>query len=450
MDTLNIIGGMLKYFILGYFLYISMKNSRNIIPTFLFLICAIPYNQNVINFFGLTFGIGQLSIALQEMLMIILIFRSIINIFTIKKKYTNREKMFLVSYFIINSMIFLAFLIGIKNNSINYVISDMRGLIFYLFTFTYIFINSDVNENRIAICKGMFIYCVVTIVIFIFRNNIFYEIYAKTQWVNANRIGFMNIIFFLYLICNSEKLKVNHKILYKTTFILCVVCSIIGKSVTLIILFFMAYIINISFSIKYTGFKRNIYLKLSIVVVIFTTIFSVSIYQINKQGIESVLNIEIFNKIIQYSNGNLNSMNSRKITNEVAIDEFKNNFNGYGLGKTFNTYLQNGDGAQTNALFIDNVFITMLNKFGILSTIIFIGTLIFICLYNIKYRKSKSNFSKVSYIACIIGTILTGLTTSHLIVSPSVIVFIQIISLEIISDNNSNNVGLLIMDKMTK
>lgn len=125
---------------------------------------------------------------------------------------------------------------------------------------------------------------------------------------------------------------------------------------------------------------------------------------------------------------------SRSITNNMALNEFFERINGFGLGKILVIHLQNERLSQSEELFLDNLFITLLSKFGIIEALILIINIIFIFIYEIlKLKVFLIRFFDISII------LLIGLTTAHVIQAPIAMILIQLISYDVIENKKIKN-----------
>lgn len=442
---MEIIGLLLKYSLLFLYLYLSLKKRNMLIPVFLFVMCAIPYSHSLNEFLGLYFNFKIFKLSIQEVLFIILFLRSMFTIFRGNIVVPFRLNNYIIFNIFINITIFIYLIVGLNNNNRNFVINDFKRVMFYLFTLLFILIYSNYKNNfnniNNSIIWGIALYCVIVIVIFIFRNTIFWNLYNKTQWVNSDRLGYANILFSFYILYNKEYYIKYMKNIYKIIFMLMLITTLISKSITFIIAFILVIIIvyGNQFIDKIRGkklYRRNVYIKISIVLFLISLLLFIMYINLDIEFINKIKNIDIIQKIIKYSNGTLNSMQSRNITNQNALNDFKNNIYGYGLGKTFITFIQNGDIAQLNSIYCDNFFVTSLNKFGAIGSAIFILSIV---LQGIMISLRLNNKNTIRFSVCYFSVFFMGLTTSYLISNPIGIVFIQILSINAILDYKNKN-----------
>lgn len=425
----------IKYIIIFYFLIVVLKN-KNKIEVFLFFICALPFSRTTMIFFNLNFKIANNIIIIQEVLFAILFTSIIIELIKSRKIRTNRIKSILFRNYISLYIVFLIFIIvGLINNKTDYVLMDIRSIVYYLFMIILLFGSYNKKISLNYICKGLIVYSTIIILIITFRDSLFYDLIRTTQWENTTRIGYTNILMYIYIVIYSK--EIENKKLYYATCILCSISLIISQSITVIIAIFVLYFINKILFNNSSIKKGIIHKKFGVInIYIFITIFLLIAIFFSIEN-ETFLNNNmknILDKIRLFLNGDLASMQSRNITNGMALNQFWDNINGFGFGKTFVTYLQNGQVAQSEALFVDNLFITLLNKLGIIGTIILIININFIFIYEILKLKIFS----IRFFAIII-ILLMGLTTSHVIQAPIDMILIQLISYDVIENTKIKN-----------
>ncbi|GIN90674.1 hypothetical protein J22TS1_17250 [Siminovitchia terrae] len=431
---------------------------------FIFILYSIPYSWPLAQKLGLYIPLGEVSLSVQELMfvyLLVLYFFYSLNRREIKIR--GRALTFAYTCWLIILIVYL--IVGFNNNPLSFVLSDLRRLMFYFFIFIlfqFAWKKSDAKKIVYTLATSAITFGLINIVIFAFKDTYFLDFILETQWEGQNRIGFSNSLLLLILlpfIINIKDLGFKKKektTLYLATLIL-LLSMVFSRSINL---FASVIIVAVLSIVSRLITKNRIESKNIVKVISASLIFSMlSIsFLIMKDG-ETVNNKDtLINdfvtkiSIVYKDPSSLNSWKSRMITNQYAKSEYNENIFGYGLGKTFKTFIQNGDLAQSNALFIDNTMYTVLNKVGILgSAVFFILLIIILVQLFINAKSSVEQYKSVQYslVATYISLLLTMVSTAQIFINPLLIVLISIIILisfllskkGIFCDEKNNNGG---------
>ncbi|WP_212948173.1 hypothetical protein [Siminovitchia terrae] len=447
--------------LLAFYSFTDVKKSMYF---FIFILYSIPYSWPLAQKLGLYIPLGEVSLSVQELMfvyLLVLYFFYSLNRREIKIR--GRALTFAYTCWLIILIVYL--IVGFNNNPLSFVLSDLRRLMFYFFIFIlfqFAWKKSDAKKIVYTLATSAITFGLINIVIFAFKDTYFLDFILETQWEGQNRIGFSNSLLLLILlpfIINIKDLGFKKKektTLYLATLIL-LLSMVFSRSINL---FASVIIVAVLSIVSRLITKNRIESKNIVKVISASLIFSMlSIsFLIMKDG-ETVNNKDtLINdfvtkiSIVYKDPSSLNSWKSRMITNQYAKSEYNENIFGYGLGKTFKTFIQNGDLAQSNALFIDNTMYTVLNKVGILgSAVFFILLIIILVQLFINAKSSVEQYKSVQYslVATYISLLLTMVSTAQIFINPLLIVLISIIILisfllskkGIFCDEKNNNGG---------
>ncbi|MPM64555.1 hypothetical protein SDC9_111442 [bioreactor metagenome] len=395
---------------------------KNLIYFMLFVFLTIPNSIPFLNFFRLYIKIGSNSIYIYDLIFIILIIFSIIKVYINNFKISSRLiKKTEYIYFIWLALLFLYFLVGLKYNAFNYVFNDIRNLIYFIGFIVFIILFDEKKDLKVTmkICVlASIIYSIINIFVFLFKDNLFYAILEQTQWVGANRLSFININLVFLIIpiyFNRNKIFKENRWynLSGIAMISLIICIIVGKNLTLGAITAFLIICNIIVSGK-LKLRINIS-KIHLLTSFFVILVAVFIFVMKPDLIDYVYELvgEYSEKIERVMSGgfdNLNSWRSRQITNEYAFYTFKEKKMGYGLGKTFATYIQNGDLANINHMYVDSTVHTIMVKMGVIGVIIYFTLYIS---YLIECFRLNKNTLSLSFAFSYLGIGFLMISTSH-------------------------------------
>lgn len=414
----------------------SVKNIKYLVNAFLLILLSIPFNWAVFEYFKLYLKIGSTKVAAFEILFIALFVLSIVNILKSQKINIINRSFVSINIIWIGVIILFGF-VGIFNNNLDYVINDIRNLCYYVFLL--ILININFNKNDLVkmlrtIITASIIFSIISILLFLFRTTVFYSILQSTQWEEAARLGFVNsfiIVIILPLAFIGEDLigKKWTKLARIST-ILLIITVIQSQSMTLIVTFvFLLFSLLLIKLFSKKTFQYVKLLKTGISVLIIAPILYLLFNIFSKDNEVYIRLIDKINTILTDSSS-LNSIQSRMITNNYNLVEIMENIWGYGLGKTFVTFIQNGEIAQLNAIYIDNTFYTVMMKLGIIGALIFIVYIVYcfkILLKHFTTLKAENKIFIISLAFSAFSLLSTFITTSQIFRNPIVYLLFQLI-----------------------
>lgn len=395
---------------------------QNLIYFLLFIFLTIPNSIQFLNFFGLYIKVGSINIYIYDFIFISFIIFSIIRVCIRNLKIST--KLFRKTDFI--CIVWLAVLliytmIGLKHNPYNYVFNDVRNLIYFLVLFILIILFDKENDfkmiMKISVLSAIF-YTIINIIVFLFKDSLFYGILEQTQWVGANRLSFINTnLVFLIIPIYFNRHRIFEENRWYTLSIIAmvnlIICIIIGKNLTLgaIALFLIICNSVITQNTKLrTNFKKK-YLLISLFIIIMTVFLFIMKPNFANYAKELIGEYgEKIERVIDGGFDNLNSWKSRKITNKYAFNIFEDKKMGYGLGKTFYTFIQNGDLADSNHMYVDSTIHTLLVKMGVIGLVVF---LILYISYLIEGFRLNSKKLSLCFAISYLGIGFLMISTSH-------------------------------------
>lgn len=367
-------------------------------------------------------------------------------------------------YFYINVvwilLLFIYSIVGLRNNQLNYMFNDLRNIMFYGFVFimfVYVFSKNNIFSLAKVIIVSVMLFSCIDILVYQFKDTLFADLTISAQWADDNRLGFTNSLVIIYLIpfvFFKDKLNLSRKWIYflyisvGASFI----TVIITKSVNLIVS--VAFVIIFSLVLKYYVEKKssyfNLFRKKLINYSVFLLILAIplaAIFYYYLPRFDSSTIVTLYNKIYLavIDPAQLNSWQSRLITNEYAFNEFKDNIWGYGLGKTFQTFIQTGDLASDNSMYVDNTFYTVVNKMGIIGAVFFYIYLLFslLLLYkNAKKGESQYKGLLYSFLGAYGALLISMFSTSQMFRNPVVIILAQLIMMSSFTLAKKENIQL--------
>ncbi|MFS0765090.1 hypothetical protein ABC374_16760 [Peribacillus sp. 1P06PB] len=338
-------------------------------------------------------------------------------------------------------ILIIYFFVGIFNSSFDFIFGDIRVLIYYCLPFLlYYFLKSNKDDNLLVIKTliiSSILFSIITIGLFYFSDTLFKGFMASTQWEGAKRLSFTNslmVVILMPVAFNKQIAQIEGKWIFYLRFsiVMLLFTILLSKSINTIVIVFFVFLVLINLEVFKKKKKKNTLIK--IVMLAFTIgIFFLFLNSFSGENRFSNTLISDTNnklKIALTNPDELNSWQSRIITNSVAIEEFYDNKWGYGLGKTFQTFIQNGELAQLNSLYIDNAIITIINKIGILGAFVFFSFLIVTLLVMLHYaRISEKRNKSILYGFCVsyVGILLSMISTAHIFVNPIIISLVCLI-----------------------
>ncbi|QIZ66045.1 hypothetical protein [Geobacillus subterraneus] len=342
---------------------------------------SIPANSYFLN--ELKFLIYRIDLRVVSLL-ILVIYISIKNIKSIK--FVNYDYAIFILFFLFLFSFAYGYYIGNP-----YLLSDAEVLIhFFLIYVASRYYLKNLREYLTLIQLSSTIYVIWLIVVDIFYESKLIEIYGE-QLFNwwGDRIAFSNTSMLLITIVISIYFIVIKKHLFWN--IVMVTLGIYGVSLsqnrTMISLILMNTIVTI---IAYTllnkeNSRKKMLLK-STIDTLLLLLSGLSIYIMFFRFRDSIL----LNRILNRFGESWANYDARNLSNIIALREYFTNLKSFGLGKEL--YLFDPQGRIVSVgPFLDNVFVTLLIKLGLVFLIFFILLLLLPIKYLINFTKSFNN-----------------------------------------------------------
>ncbi|KYD19072.1 hypothetical protein [Saccharococcus caldoxylosilyticus] len=398
--------------------YFLWRNEKlNLFLLYLASYLIVPSNQYIESILGVfIFGIDIRNL-LTVMLLVLLILDLGKSVIKIKK---------LSFYYVLVtiSIIIIYYLLGYANEN-EFVFLDFK---IYLNLVILYFIISQVIKDKEDIKKVMnsliffgLLYALVVIYIYTFHQNDLPTIYGDrlySWW--GKRIYFTNNSFLIistflatYLMFKGEK-----RFYHILVIISGLTAILMSQTKTLIIVVLINYILMflISFiiQIKNSEVKLKLLFLSPFLAILISFITLVTYFHV-KENADGLL----FNVIERFSDDG-ESLTVRNITNNIYFSSILNNPLGQGLGKELVLYDVNGSIA-SSSLFIDNAFITVGIKAGIVGMLLL---LILVCRmeFNILkiYLISGKTIDLLLLFIHITFLIIIAIMNAQILYSPSI------------------------------
>jgi hypothetical protein len=342
---------------------------------------SIPANSYFLN--ELKFLIYRIDLRVVSLL-ILVIYISIKNIKSIK--FVNYDYAIFILFFLFLFSFAYGYYIGNP-----YLLSDAEVLIhFFLIYVASRYYLKNLREYLTLIQLSSTIYVIWLIVVDIFYESKLIEIYGE-QLFNwwGDRIAFSNTSMLLITIVISIYFIVIKKHLFWN--IVMVTLGIYGVSLsqnrTMISLILMNTIVTI---IAYTllnkeNSRKKMLLK-STIDTLLLLLSGLSIYIMFFRFRDSIL----LNRILNRFGESWANYDARNLSNIIALREYFTNLKSFGLGKELYLFDPQGQIVSVGP-FLDNVFVTLLIKLGLVFLIFFILLLLLPIKYLINFTKSFNN-----------------------------------------------------------
>jgi hypothetical protein len=342
---------------------------------------SIPANNYFLN--ELKFFINKIDLRLVSLL-ILVIYISIKNIKRIKPVYYD---------YVITILFFLflfSFAFGYYNGN-PYLLFDTEVFIqFFLVYLASRYYLKNLNEYLILIQLSSTIYVIWLIVVDIFYESKLILIYGE-QFFNwwGDRIVFGNTSMLLITIIVSIYFILIKKHLFWN--LVMVSASIYGVSLsqnrTMILLIVMNTIVTIiGYMLFHKEHSRKKMLLKSTIDTLLLLLSGIFIYLMFFQFKDSIF----INRILNRFDDSWANYNTRNISNIIALKEYFANLKPFGLGKEL--YLFNPQGRIVSVgPFLDNIFVTLLIKNGLIFLLFFILLLLLPIKYLINFTKNLNN-----------------------------------------------------------
>lgn len=398
--------------------YCIIFKKKLLYDLYILLILGVPYNTKLYEIIGLRIK----GVSISDLVLGVLFLITLLRIISEKRMTLHTFDIIIVTFFIV-------FIIGVLLGKIyNNLFFKSECLMYIRLFLTYLVYRVHFTDKIVLkkfirlVIYSVVIYSLFCIIIYYRRDIILPIIYSDNLkgWWGATRIAFSNasIILFLPLLLNNsvEKSKVKRVIM----FILMVIIIILSQSRALILGIAFIYFCKIIFRLLN---KRNfIYLLiLSIsfylgLVVFFANIDNVQEYMLNSR-------YEVIQRLSTLLEDDYKENSVRYVTNNYYMNEIKNNKIGMGLGKDMNLFDSNRDHA-SNGIFIDNLLITLMYKFGWMVVVPIIWAMIYLLKYI--YLKLRMSLQVKLDILCtgICSFLICGVINAQVIYSLPVSTFI--------------------------
>lgn len=376
-------------------LFFLNKRYINIFYLYIGLVVTIPSNENLKQMLFLKWG------AIDTSFVIILLMFTIFLLNVKSFKLLELDYLMIVIFI----LIIVFFIVGFNSKNV-FLITDFK---FYISMFVLYFFGRMVITNETKMKKSLqimvissLIYSLVVILLYFSGERVLSVLYGDTlaNWWGS-RVTFSNTSMLLVSTCIAIYLliKTKYKFFYSTVLSINTVAIILSQSKTIItfygVLIILILLMNFLIVVTkgYLSIKNLKYTYIFISLLVFFCILSVTT---NFLGDFNLLN----NVVNRYTSGN-DSLNVRLITNDKALQLINSNFFGFGLGKEM--YLYNLKGLiELKGLFIDNFYLTVATKFGVIGVTIFIiliiSPIILLIKSTYKFKSLLSIYLLVSYI----------------------------------------------------
>lgn len=410
------------------FLFITSFDPGKIFFVLVTLVLVIPAGNYVIRpfFWGYSLKILYMIIALIG-------FLCLLEIFTHRREY-KIPRFYPIMFF---SLIWVTFaaLVGfftnhnIKNIQEDYLVFMLYGLLFFIPTL----INDQKKFNNILkiFVIGTLIIAVEYIVIFIFHT-------MRGEFVRINpnqgQIFLFSIPLCIGIICGTNISRL------KKYFITAVIAiALVAVSITLTRGLWIALMITgITMLLLYYR-KINKKVLFGSIGVILLGSFILLVYVRIRTGIDIwTLLFSRLSTIFELSQ--VSSIQLRLSQVQLVLQQIISNpLLGHGLGKQiFSSYI----GAATRVTWIDNSYLSLLWKLGLIGTIPFVLLFLYALKTSIKtFREARSSIIKVfngAFIAFIIGFLFLGIMSPLMVKYSLNIIWITLIALLDVSRHISN------------
>lgn len=419
--------------------YLSFKNVKKSVILYLFFLFLFPYSWSFTSVFHLYLQAGSKTVDLVELLFLYVLGLALAVIIHRRAvRVISRRQLLIHLLWLLTLLVF--FVVGLLVNPARYVFADMRhlmyfGSIFFLITFI------QTKKDLAAVLKGLIVagllFSGLDFAIYIGRQGLFSQVLKMTQWQRANRIGFTNsyLVFVIVPLAFNSKLFFDRQSWRMAAYAAALFLSatvVISKSVTMLAA--LLFVIAGALIAKLLGEWRRSLTKQRFYagIVALFSIAALAAACVSLPAVQSSVVGELMLKaqLALSDPMQLTSWQSRKLTNAAAFAQFSQNPFGHGLGETFQTYIQTGASALTNALYVDQLFPTILVKMGVFGLAMFIfyqaAMLILLIRQAQAVRPSYRSFV-FGLAAGYAAFFISAVSTSHLLLSPIVILTQQLL-----------------------
>lgn len=329
-------------------------------------------------------------------------------------------------------LIILISFYGVISISNQYFFAEFKMYLYFILfpLFVYLFKREKSGMDlliKVSVVASLLL-SIVIIFIFLFKSSIFSPLFEGTFYEYGSRVAISNTSIFLLTVpilvfaIMNKVLNRHWNIFILFTLPLILIAAIMGQSRTLIagiiINTFIAVVLSLYFS-KKRVMVNIMFIGISMIMIAVMTIIGFAYFSLG-EIIYSTL--DRFMEIFQ--SDSVQTMNVRSYSNQYALNTINRNLLGLGIGSTMYLIDFNGH-VHSEGFFIDNGFITILYKFGVIGFLIFISfyirNLLSIVKVNRKNRKqTKGNFS-LTILWCMPIFLISGLYMSAQLVMNGVI-----------------------------
>ncbi|WP_019720321.1 O-antigen ligase family protein [Heyndrickxia coagulans] len=416
----------------------------------LVLLLAIPANVRSYDFFHLNIPIINLDIfkaVLFEIALVILI-KKLIK----KELFELRNNWFAIILFI---SFFVYYLLGIHFHN-GAVYTDAKN--FFFIPLLYMIGVSLYTKKKMfkpffrLVVISSFLLSIFSITIFVFKHSIFQYIFDGSFDADTSRVGFANhsnFSFTIPLMILAIKTKVLGKKMNSFIFItlvLMLITLILGQSRALIFAVIVNTIVILVYTSYFTDKKAVVNNIINLMVFISFTLLIILAAFLVFPSISNQFQ-EVFQRFYSvYKDGGTVSLNTRKITNNYYEQLISKNLLGYGMGKDM--WLINDFGHPfVQGMNIDNAFITITYKFGIIGLILWLVFYVInitrVYRYRLFRKGTVEGFFATCFLLCMPLSFLNStFFTAQLAMNSSVYAF-TVMMLILFHNNNLNKSKLM-------
>lgn len=411
------------------------KKYSGIYLLFIFSIIAVPNNNYIEGIIGTKIFLDIRDLIPALMLIVVMLKR-------------NFKFDFNISNLFFSLVVFLIFITsaisGVLNENVFvdfegrlYVLIIMKVVALYLWVKTFEIRRSTMINGLVF---GALIYSTICISIYLFGTNILDSLYGDFYsdiWTKTGRVSFNNtsslfivVLLNLYMILSRE-----YRLLNYISLITSIVTILLSQSRSILILLFITLILLfISYLTKVILIPNSKKLLILSSILFMGPLTLVLIYFTQNLNFTFLENIKL--RLLNWNGG---SVSSRLYTNEYNLALWENKTFGDGLGKPM--YFYDADFKLVSIdPWIDNLYIYILMKFGLVGIIIFL-----LLVSKILYKYTKAVLFEHDSLAFIIligfipFLIIISVLSSQLLHSSPV--FITFVLLFVLLRQNISNKG---------
>jgi hypothetical protein len=304
-----------------------------------------------------------------------------------------------------------------------------------------IFKISTLNILRMCIIGGS-LYSITAIFLAIFGKSFLPSIYGEfygTIWGAAGRVTFQNVtalfvisFFSIYMIFKKENKK-----MMLFTFVLNNIAILLSQTRSIIMLYYGCLLIIVCIIIIGVMLTKRLNLKTLTYLFLGSTVILIgSIICFQKTNIlETSFLADVLKRFNESGTG---SIDSRVYTNQYVIDSMEYSILGNGIGYSLKFFSASGS-IVSEVGWIDNLFLSIYSKFGIIGAIALVGVIIYGLIINVKkLMDTKDSYFLIVSLVYIPFVVICAFLTSQLIhsIQVSLLYFIILLIPNIYSEND--------------